>query len=265
MRRGLISLAVWIGIAGLLVLVWLACALSVLLAGWWDLDRRLAHTCVKLWARAVIALNPYWQLRIDDRARLDPRRAYVFVANHQSLADIVVLPHVGPAYKCVSKAGAFGLPFLGWTLSLCRHIPLRRGSVASTRRAMERARWWIRRGMPVAFFPEGTRSRTGRLQPFKPGAFRLAVETGTPIVPLAISGTRDALPRGSWRFQHKVHGTLTILPPIPTRGLGPEAVDRVKQQAFEAIAAVLQRHALAERARTAPRTITEEGVGELTN
>ncbi len=63
----------------------------------------------------MIALNPYWQLRIDDRARLDPRRGDAFVANHHSLADVVVLPHIGPPYKCVSKAGIFGRPFLGLT------------------------------------------------------------------------------------------------------------------------------------------------------
>jgi 1-acyl-sn-glycerol-3-phosphate acyltransferase len=79
----------------------------------------------------------------------------------------------------------------------------------------------------------------------------LAVQTGTPIVPLAISGTRDALPRGSWRFQHRVHGTLTILPPIQTSGLSLAAVDQVKQHAFEAIAAVLRGPAPAERAQRA--------------
>ena len=240
MKGTLVSLAVWIGIACLLVLVWMASVVSVVLFGLWDRDRRLVHACVRAWARAVIALNPYWELTIDDRARLDPRRAYVFVANHQSLADVVVLPHVGLPYKCLSKASLFRLPFLGWTLSLSRHIPLERGVVGSTRRAMAQARRWLDRGMPVVFFAEGTRSRTGELQAFKPGAFRLAIETGTAVVPLAISGTREALTRGSWRFRSKVRGTLTILSPIETRGLRRADVARVTRQAFEAISAVLQ-------------------------
>lgn len=239
MRNSVLSLAVWIGVALLLVLVWVAAVISVLLFGWWDRDRRIVHACVKRWARAVVALNPYWQLRIDDRAHLDARRAYVFVANHQSFADVVVLPHVGLPYKCLSKAGLFHIPFIGWTLSLSRNIPLRRGSAHSMHRAMEQARYWVRRRMPVAFFAEGTRSRTGCLQPFKPGAFKLAIETGTPIVPLAIAGTRDALPRGSWRFDHTAHGTLTIFPPIETTGLRANDVDRLIRQAFETIASAL--------------------------
>lgn len=239
----LISVAVWAGIACLLVLVWVASVLSVLLFGLWDRDRRIVHACVKCWARAVIALNPYWELTVDDRARLDPHQAYVFVANHQSLADVVVLPHLELPYKCLSKAGLFRIPFLGWTLSLSRHIPLARGTVGGTRRAMAQARRWLERRMPVAFFVEGTRSRTGTLQAFKPGAFHLAVATGTPVVPLAISGTREALARGSWIFRTKVRGRLTILPPIPTRGLGRADVARIMQQAFDAIAAAVQSHA----------------------
>lgn len=240
LRHRLLSLAIWAGIAVLLVLVWAASVLSVVLFGWWDKDRRVVHECVKCWAKAVIALNPYWRLQIDDQAKLNPHSAYVFVANHQSLADVVVLPHVGLPYKCLSKASLFHFPFVGWTLSLSRHIPLKRGSLRSTRLAMEQARAWLKRRMPVVFFAEGTRSRTGVLQPFKPGAFKLAVETGAAVVPLAITGTRDALPRGTWCFRHKVHGKLTILPPIPTRNLNLHDVDQLRQRAVQAIAAVLQ-------------------------
>jgi 1-acyl-sn-glycerol-3-phosphate acyltransferase len=240
MISALLSAAIWSGIALSLVLVWVASVFSVLLFGFWDRDRRVVHECVKCWARAVIALNPFWALRVEDRARLDPGRAYVFVINHQSLADVVVLPHVALAYKCVAKAGLFHIPFLGWTLGLSRHIPLARGSVSSTRRAMAQARHWLQRRMPVAFFAEGTRSRTGALQAFKAGAFRLAIETGTAVVPLAIYGTREALPRGSWCFRQKVQGALTILPPIETKGLSLADAPQVMQQAFDAIAAVVQ-------------------------
>ena len=240
LRERLLSLAIWAGIALLLVLVWVASVLSVVLFGWWDKDRRVVHECVKCWAKTVIALNPYWRLQIDDQAKLDPNGAYVFVANHQSLADVVVLPHVGLPYKCLSKSSLFHFPFVGWTLSLSRHIPLKRGSLRSTRRAMEQARSWLKRRMPVVFFAEGTRSRTGALQPFKPGAFKLAVEMGAAIVPLAITGTRDALPRGTWCFRHKVQGKLTILPPISTRGLSLRDVDQIKPRAAQAIAAVLK-------------------------
>lgn len=240
MKNILLSFAIWAAIALLLVAVWVASVVSVFLFGWWDRDRRIVHECVKLWAQAVVALNPYWQLSVDDRANLSPRWPYVFVANHQSLADVVVLPHIRFAYKCFSKESLFRIPFLGWTLSLSRHIPLKRGSVSSTRRAMQQARRWLARRMPVVFFAEGTRSLTGELQPFKAGAFRLAIETGTQVVPLAITGTREALPRGCWWFRSQARGRLTILPPIETNNLSPADAEGLARQAFEAIASVLK-------------------------
>lgn len=240
MIRILLSLVIWIGIAALTILVWVASLISIALAGPWDRDRRIAHRCIRAWAWAVVRLNPYWTLAIDDRAHLDPRRAYIFVANHQSLADVVVLPHIRLPYKCLAKAEVFQIPFVGWTLSLHRHITLRRGSVRGVRQAMDEARHWIRRGMSVAFFAEGSRSRTGGLTPFKPGAFKLALETGTPVVPLVISGTREALPRGSWMFRNRVRARLTILPPVETSTYRTGEHHLLRDRVFSAIVEVFQ-------------------------
>ncbi len=238
MKHAALSLLIWLAVALLTILVWLASLVSVLLFGLWDHDRVIPHACVIAWARSLVKLNPYWKLTIDDQAGLMPGRPYVFVANHQSFADVVVLPHVGVPYKCLSKAELFRVPFLGWTLSLSRHIPLRRGSVHGIHQAMDEARRWIKRGMPVAFFAEGTRSRTGNLTPFKSGAFKLAIETQTPVVPLVITGTREALPHGTWKFRHKVHGRLTILPSIDSAAYRVDKSEALKQCAFDAIARV---------------------------
>lgn len=238
MKHAVLSIFIWLAVAVLTILVWLASAVSVVLFGLWDCDRVIPHRCVIAWARALVKINPYWQLTIDDQAGLKPGRPYIFVANHQSFADVVVLPHVGVPYKCLSKAGLFHIPFLGWTLSLNRHIPLRRGSVHSMHQAMDTARHWIKRRMPVVFFAEGTRSRNGQLLNFKPGAFKLAIETGTPVVPLVITGTREALPRGTWKFRHHVSGRLTILPPIDPTAYSASQCEALTQRAFEAIARV---------------------------
>lgn len=235
MKHAALSLVIWFAVALLTVLVWMASFVAVLLFGLWDRDRIVPHACVISWARALVRLNPYWRLSIDDQAGLKPGQPYVFVANHQSFADVVVLPHVGVPYKCFSKAELFRIPFLGWTLSLCRHIRLRRGSVRGIHRAMDEARRWVHRGMPVAFFVEGTRSRTGKLAPFKSGAFKLAIETQTPVVPLVITGTREALPHGTWKFRHKVSGRLTILPPIDAAAYNAAQCEALKDRAFDAI------------------------------
>ena len=100
---------------------------------------------------------------------------------------------------------------------------------------MKDAKYWIGRQMSVGFFAEGTRSRTGSLGKFKNGAFKLAIQTKTSIVPLAMSGTRDAIPKGDWIFRRSVHGLLKIFPPIDTSSLTMKDVERLKQQVVSSI------------------------------
>jgi len=100
-------------------------------------------------------------------------------------------------------------------MTLAGYVKLARGQSHSIHDAYERARRWLRSGMSVLFFPEGTRSRTGELGAFKNGAFKLAVATGIPVVPVAVSGTRDLLVKGSWRFRPGPHRVqVSVLPPI---------------------------------------------------
>ncbi len=89
--------------------------------------------------------------------------------------------------------------------------------------------------MSVVFFVEGTRSRTGSLGEFKGGAFKLAIQTKTPIIPLVMIGTRDAIPRGSWLFRKKVKGKLLVLPAIETSSYSLKDSELVKQRVFDSI------------------------------
>ncbi len=243
MKHRLISLAVWIAAGILTILLWVGSLGTVVCTGLWDPDRRIAHRWAIWWAWAMVKMNPFWKLTVHGRAHLDPARPYIFVSNHQSLADVVVLPHMGLPYKCLSKSNLFRVPFFGWSLSLHRHIKLRQGSVQGIRRAMEDARGWLRRGMSVVFFAEGTRSRTGHLGAFTGGAFKLAIQTGIPIVPLVMIGTREALPRGTWVFRHRIDGWLVILPPIETTSYRVTDAEALKQRVFRAIEQTFRTHA----------------------
>jgi 1-acyl-sn-glycerol-3-phosphate acyltransferase len=114
------------------------------------------------------------------------------------------------------------------------YVALRRGDRDSIRRMMEHCRAHLASGTPVLMFPEGTRSRDGRLQPFKDGAFRLAVETGTPILPLAVAGTRHAMAKGSFRFQRS-HARVRVLAAIEVTGLTLDDVPSLREQTRAAI------------------------------
>ena len=140
---------------------------------------------------------PAWSVRTRGRHRIRHKATYVVVSNHLSQLDILVAFRLFFHFKWVSKEEVFKLPFIGWNMVLNRYIRLKRGHKKSVEQMMAHAEETLRRGSSVFFFPEGTRSRSGDLLPFKPGAFILAQKVRLPLLPIAISGTRDALPKHS--------------------------------------------------------------------
>jgi len=190
---------------------------------------------------AVLAgnLNPFWKFRIVDRVHPDPRRPYVFVANHRSSADAFLIARLPWEMKWLSKQSIMRIPLLGWQMRTAGDVPVVRGNKESARHAMEEMRRWLDRRVSVFFFPEGTRSAGGALGPFREGAFRLAIEAGVDIVPLAIAGTDAGLPKHSIVFATTT-ATLTVLTPIPTAGLTSSDAPRLAETVRGAIARALE-------------------------
>jgi 1-acyl-sn-glycerol-3-phosphate acyltransferase len=190
---------------------------------------------------AVLAgnLNPFWKFRIVDRVHSDPRRPYVFVANHRSSADAFLIARLPWEMKWLSKQSIMKIPLLGWQMRMAGDIPVVRGNKESARHAMEELRRRLDRRVSVFFFPEGTRSAGGALGPFREGAFRLAIEAGVDIVPLAIAGTDAGLPKHSIVFAPTT-ATLTVLAPIPTAGLTSSDAPRLAETVRGAIARALE-------------------------
>ncbi len=184
-----------------------------------DKKRKVIHAQCFWWANAVIGLNPYWDLSVSGLENIDPNRTYVVIANHQSLADIVVLYKTRMQFKWVAKESLFKVPFVGWCLSLSKHIKLSRGRYESIKNAYRQAADWLKKDMSVLFFPEGTRSDTGEIGEFQNGAFKLAIKENKPILPISIDGTRDAIPKGGWVFKTKVFCRIKVLPAIETADL----------------------------------------------
>ena len=112
-------------------------------------------------------------------------------------ADILALFIVSTRFRWLSKASLFKIPLFGWAMSAVGYVPVLRGSKRSTERCMRISARHLKKGTPMVFFPEGTRSKTGELGQFKNGAFRLAVSLGIPIVPITINGCAELLPKGS--------------------------------------------------------------------
>jgi 1-acyl-sn-glycerol-3-phosphate acyltransferase len=181
------------------------------------------------------ALNPLWRFRCTGSMPADPRRPYVVVSNHESFADILLISHLPWEMKWLSKAELFRLPVMGWLMALAGDIPLKRGFGPSAIEAIARCREALANRVSVMIFPEGTRSTTAEMLPFKDGAFRLAIDAGVPILPLAVHGTATALPKHDWRFGRST-AVVKVLEPVETTGLSPADVPALKEKVRAMIA-----------------------------
>jgi 1-acyl-sn-glycerol-3-phosphate acyltransferase len=177
-----------------------------------DKQLKLLHLFSSFWASIYIWLIPAWSVTIKGKEHIDKHKTYVITSNHQSLLDILVAFRLFFHFKWVSKEEIFKIPFIGWNMRLNRYIALRRGDKASVQRMFDDCNKSISQGNSIFMFPEGTRSKNRQLKPFKPGAFVLAKDNQIPILPIAISGTREALPKHSLNFHGKNPIIVEILP-----------------------------------------------------
>jgi 1-acyl-sn-glycerol-3-phosphate acyltransferase len=213
------SIAIWVAGFILTVIHFLVDLFFAIILFPFDKKRKVVHAQGFWWADALIGLNPYWNLKAAGLENIDRKRTYIIVANHQSLADIMVLYKTRMQFKWVAKEVLFKVPFVGWCLSLGKHINLLRGDLGSIKDAYREAGEWLKKDISVLFFPEGTRSETGEIQEFQNGAFKLAIKEKKPVLPVLIDGTRDAIPKGGWIFETKVDALIKVLPAFETKDL----------------------------------------------
>ena len=216
MKQAIQSAIIWLVGFSLTVLLFFIMALVSIVLFPFDKKRKFTHAQCFWWADAVTALNPYWDVKVEGLGNIDHNKTYVAVSNHQSLADIVLMYKTKMQFKWVAKESLFKIPFLGWNMFLAKHIMLKRGEFSSIKKVYKEAVHWLRSGISVLFFPEGTRSNDLAMGEFQNGAFKLAIKEKVPILPILIQGTRDAIPKGSWRFTTKISCLLKVLPPIDT-------------------------------------------------
>jgi 1-acyl-sn-glycerol-3-phosphate acyltransferase len=150
-------------------------------------------------------------VRVDIIGRdcLDPARNYIFMANHVSNADpAVLIPWLPRRTSVLVKKELFRVPLLGKGMKMASLVAIDRSNKEAAIASMRRAAEVLRSGVDMTVFPEGTRSPDGRLLPFKKGPFHMAMETGVPIVPVTILGTRTIVPKGAVRI---AAGTATLM------------------------------------------------------
>jgi 1-acyl-sn-glycerol-3-phosphate acyltransferase len=227
------SLVTWFT-SGIFILVWLPLlAISRL----FDRDPALYRTgyLFRKLGKVMTWANPTWKLYISGEVISDPRHPYVVVSNHQSLADIPLISNLPWEMKWMGKEELFKLPIIGWMMSLSGDISVDRKNPRSGAQAIIKAQRYLEKHCSVMIFPEGTRTLDGRVRPFTDGAFHLAIRAKVPVLPLAIEGSRDCIPKNSWKFGKSSDIHLKVLPPIDTSSMTIDDVSRLRDNVRRAI------------------------------
>jgi 1-acyl-sn-glycerol-3-phosphate acyltransferase len=191
-----------------------------------DPRRRLPHRVGTFWwGAAVWALCPFWRVEIEGAERLRDGGPYLVCSNHQSMMDVLALMALRGDFKWVSGVRFFKIPMLATYMRATGYIAADLANPFSAKAVLEECGRCLASGESVGLFPEGTRSATGRLGNFKPGAFRVAVEHDVPVLPVAIDGTREILPKGGWMFAGSPFRTVRVkvLPPVRATDVGAES------------------------------------------
>lgn len=213
--KACLSVIIW-AVSGLMTVFVYISVLLIPLVPPFDRKRKLCHSVGFLWAEVITGVNPFWETEVSGLENIDRKKVYVVVANHQSMADIVLLYKTHLQFKWVAKESLFSVPVIGWCMSRMKYIKLLRGNLSSIKKAYDEAGDWLKKGVSVLFFPEGTRSRSGEMNSFKNGAFKLAIKEKTPVLPVYIYGTAKAIPKESWIFKTKIVCKVRVLPPVDT-------------------------------------------------
>ncbi len=218
-------------------------------------DRRLIllNLFSSFWASIYIWVMPIWSVNIVGRQKMDISKNYVIVSNHQSQIDILILYRLFYPFRWISKAEVFHLPFIGWNMLLNGYIKLKRGDKESVKQMMDQCERLLKKNISIIMFPEGTRSRTGLLKPFKSGAFILAKKMKKPILPLVINNTKDALPKHSL-ILHKSHLEIKVLDEIAYSKFKDMEIDEIAKMVQHMISSQVKEHIALEQEKYLGKT-----------
>ncbi len=196
--------------------------------------RRYSYYVAKAWAVTIASITPVW-VRAKGKEHVEKGRSYVVIANHQSYHDIPVLyGWTGIDLKFVMKKELKRVPFLGQGVAAKGHVFVDRSDRQRAIESLNNSVNNLEKGESVIIFPEGTRSRDGKVHDFRKGAFRLAFQTGMPILPISVAGTDRIQPPDTLQLRPGPAG-LRIHPPIEVEEWREEDIPELMEQCQKTI------------------------------
>ncbi|MBL0712856.1 MAG: 1-acyl-sn-glycerol-3-phosphate acyltransferase [Desulfosarcina sp.] len=242
MLRRIYSFYKWLVVIPVLGLSTFISGMSIVALVWFIRPKPLAKVFGQGWARVNSWITPML-VSVKGRRHIDPAQSYVIVCNHQSQYDIIVLyGWLKIDFKWVMKQELRNIPVIGIACDKLGHIYVDRSNPEAARDSIEAAKARVTDGTSVLFFPEGTRSRDGRLKSFKKGAFYFALDLKLPLLPITITGTRQILPSDTLDL-FPGRATMTIHAPIPTEGYHLENIGELAALVRQQIASGLDQGA----------------------
>jgi 1-acyl-sn-glycerol-3-phosphate acyltransferase len=232
LKDKLVSVGLWT--AGV---SWLAPAMGAMTLVYSAVPAQRVNILGRLYCTVQIALTgSRWKAVVHPK--VDPNRPYIFVQNHTNHFDHVMLYNATPHYKQgLELESHFKYPFYGWFMKARGTIPVKRGERGQTSDLVERMRREVEEGRSILAFPEGTRSRTGRVTAFRTGIFYIARELGVPIVPVAVTGSFDMMRPGSLIIRPGADITVYCEEPVETAGASEADVPRIAERVRSAVRA----------------------------
>jgi 1-acyl-sn-glycerol-3-phosphate acyltransferase len=197
-----------------------------LIASLFDTTGRIQHGFARAWSRAIL-----WTfgspIRVEGLERIDTSKPHLYVFNHISAVDIpLIYAHLPFPFRIMAKKELFRYPFMGWYLRRAGEIPIDATNALHSMRSLKLGMEALRRGMPLVVFPEGGRSKDGRIQPFLAGAFYVAIKAQVEIVPAALVGTFEMLPMDSFHIRPRPLA-MVFGAPISTTGYDVRQMDQL--------------------------------------
>ena len=199
--------------------------------------RRVGEALIQLWSRAFLLVPPM-SYTVTGTEHIEPGTQYFFLSNHLSNFDVPLLFRAIPTpIRYLAKKELYKIPVFAQALNVAGIVKIDRGagarSYAAINEGVARAK---ENGYSLIVFPEGTRSRDGDLHPFKKGAFRMAISTQLPVVPVTVNGTWEVWPPGSKLF-YKGSASVVIHEPIPTAGMTAKDINVLRTKVYDVVEA----------------------------
>ena len=204
-----LTVTIWVGFATLVA------GILVIVLSFFVRSGNPLHKIARFWGRSILMVSRI-MVSVKGLSNIDSSAPYIYMPNHQSNFDIpVLLGHLTVQFRWLAKVELFKIPIFGRAMRKAGYISIDRYNRQSAIKSLSVAANKIKSGVSVLIFPEGTRSRDGKIRPFKKGGFVLAIDSGVPIVPVVITGTRSIMTKGKFRV-NAGHVNMVIHKPIDT-------------------------------------------------